>query len=86
MNQPTRPGGSWAVQGCLFGAVALFAILLLVMIFLAYQRFREQTSAPTGPPGVSRLDPAHSGPAPVIHLIAYVRFADDEHSGCLGYG
>lgn len=43
-KDPARtPGTSWALQGCLFGAVALFVGLLLLMIFLAYRRFRENT-------------------------------------------
>jgi hypothetical protein len=69
MDKPTRPGGSWAVQGCLFGAVALFAVLLLVMIFLAYQRFREETSTPRSPPAVSRLVPLRSSPPPVVEVL-----------------
>jgi hypothetical protein len=44
-NDPARASGtSWALQGCLFGAVALFVFLLLLMIFLAYRRFRENTA------------------------------------------
>ena len=51
MTDPSPTGGSRAVQGCLLGAVALFALLLIVMIILAYQRFREETSeAVTSPP------------------------------------
>jgi len=46
LTNSNRVEGSRAVQGCLFGAVALFVILLVVMLFLAYQRFREQTSTP----------------------------------------
>jgi hypothetical protein len=67
MNEPTRPGGSWALQGCLFGSVALFVILLIVLVVLAYGRFREHTAqpppdAPTGfhyptmPPPASNLN------------------------------
>jgi hypothetical protein len=60
-HQPERiDGGSWAVQGCLFGAVALFAILLLVMIVLAYNRFREETASPD-PPATSMVTPARAG-------------------------
>jgi hypothetical protein len=47
MDQPTRPGGSWALQGCLFGSVALFVILLIVLVVLAYGRFREHTGQPS---------------------------------------
>ena len=44
MEQPaTRVHGSCALQGCLIGSVVLFVILLLVMLFLAVQRFREET-------------------------------------------
>ncbi len=40
-----------ALQGCLFGSVALFVALLLTMIFLAWERFRDFTddSEPSPP-------------------------------------
>lgn len=41
-DQP-RQGSSCFLQGCLFGAVGLFVVLLLVMLFLAFARFREHT-------------------------------------------
>ncbi len=47
-ESPTRVGSSCALQGCLIGSVALFVILLLVMLFLAFQRFREETGAGSG--------------------------------------
>ncbi len=63
MNKPSRPGGSWVVQGCLFGAVALFVGLLLVMIVLAYLRFRERpTTSPVPQQEVGHLHPAWFGP------------------------
>jgi hypothetical protein len=43
MSSHGNPAGSRAVQGCLFGAVGLFVLLLVIMILLAYQRFREET-------------------------------------------
>ena len=49
MNEPTPTSGSRAVQGCLFGAVGLFALLLIIMLLLAYQRFREETGRDTPP-------------------------------------
>jgi len=55
LTDPNRVEGSRAVQGCLFGAVALFVILLVVMVFLAYQRFREETSTPR--PTVETVSP-----------------------------
>lgn len=61
---PTRPGGSWVLQGCLFGAVGLFVILLGTMIFLAYARFRAQTAPPATPePEPVPAAPAAAGPA-----------------------
>ena len=42
-QQAPGAGGSRAVQGCLIGAVLLFALLLVVLIVLAYGRFRENT-------------------------------------------
>jgi hypothetical protein len=46
IEEQPRPGGSWALQGCLFGAVGLFIVLLIVMLFLAFSRFREHTADP----------------------------------------
>jgi hypothetical protein len=49
-TEPVRSGGgSWAVHGCLFGSVALFAILLIFMIILAYNRFRAGTAPAEAP-------------------------------------
>ncbi|MEX2572470.1 MAG: hypothetical protein WD737_14315 [Gemmatimonadota bacterium] len=46
-TEPSRTsGGSWALQGCLIGAVALFAVLLVVLLFLAYRQFRANTQPP----------------------------------------
>lgn len=42
-EEQTHQGSSCFLQGCLFGAVGLFAVLLLVMLFLAFARFRENT-------------------------------------------
>ena len=42
-EERSREGSSCFLQGCLFGAVGLFAVLLLVMLFLAFARFRENT-------------------------------------------
>lgn len=47
MNEDdARQGSSWALQGCLVGSVVLFVVLLLVMLFLAFGRFREHTAPP----------------------------------------
>jgi len=68
-HEPIRTGGgSWAVQGCLFGAVALFVVLLLTMIFLAYGRFRDHTAAPETP--TSWITPA-SPASPVAPARAH---------------
>ena len=45
-QQIVRTGGSRAVQGCLVGAVLLFVLLLVAMIVLGYQQFRENTGEP----------------------------------------
>ncbi len=50
MSDTTEPGSSRILQGCLFGAVGLFVILLVLMIALAYVRFREGTANPPQPP------------------------------------
>ncbi|MDR0788345.1 MAG: hypothetical protein LBG44_10860 [Gemmatimonadota bacterium] len=48
----TNPGGTIALRGCLFGSVALFVVMFLLMIFLAYRQFRDHTgsTAPDTPP------------------------------------
>ena len=54
-NQPIQDAGSSRIlQGCLFGAVGLFGVLLVVMIVLAYLRFQDmtQTRSTTGSPQV----------------------------------
>lgn len=62
MNRPVPTGSSRAVTGCLFGAVGIFVVLLLVMIFLAYARFREATSndpVDAGPTGIGYFQENH---------------------------
>lgn len=44
-----RTGGSSAVTGCLFGAVALFVLLLVGLLFLAYGQFRANTQPEMDP-------------------------------------
>jgi hypothetical protein len=76
VSEPTSTGGSKAVQGCLFGAVALFAVLLIVMLILAYQQFREHTGEPTGSPTTGmmheRINAEH--PQPLEHAVSAGRF------------
>jgi hypothetical protein len=58
-TDPVRTsGGSWVLQGCLFGAVALFVVLLLVMIFLAYGQFQENTQVEEVAPAAVWFAPA----------------------------
>lgn len=64
-NKTRQTGSSWALQGCLFGAVALFVLLLLLMVFLAYQRFRENTEVGTVPAPAISLVASLSSSAPV---------------------
>jgi hypothetical protein len=72
MMEPTRERGSWAVQGCLFGSVGLFAILLVVLVVLAYQRFREETGRTTTPAAPtsqgSSVHPMAGGESPPVHF------------------
>lgn len=42
-GQIQRGGSSCALQGCLFGSVALFVVLLIFLLILGYQQFRENT-------------------------------------------
>jgi hypothetical protein len=64
-NDPARTSGtSWALQGCLFGAVALFVFLLLLMIFLAYRRFRENTVIEEAAPAALLHQPTISSTPP----------------------
>jgi hypothetical protein len=69
-NGTSAVGSSWPLQGCLFGAVALFVVLLLTMIYFGYQQFREHTEpTPTvslGRPGAVPLLPASN---PVTALL-----------------
>jgi hypothetical protein len=51
-SEPAQPQrSSIALQGCLYGAVGLFVILLIALLFLAYTRFREQVLSAAPPPG-----------------------------------
>lgn len=59
--------GSRVVQGCLFGAVFAFVLLLAVMLVLAYLRFREFT-APDGP--ASQPSPTSAAPAQATPKVA----------------
>lgn len=69
-SEPIQPAGaSRALQGCLFGAVLLFVILLVVMLVLAYTRMREMTAPDAAPvPSIQALVgpgfPAGPPPAP----------------------
>ncbi len=63
-DKQLQRGGSSAVQGCLFGAVALFVFLLVVLIFLAYGQFRTNTEPGAGPgTPVSMLEQMDRGAA-----------------------
>lgn len=57
-SQLQEVGSSKVLQGCLYGAVVLFVLLLGAMIVLAYLRFREFTGqdAPVTP--VTWVQPA----------------------------
>lgn len=57
--QTTSAGGSCALQGCLFGAVALFVVMLIGMLYLAFVRFQENTQP--APTEVSFVIIAHDG-------------------------
>lgn len=59
--------GSRVVQGCLFGAVFIFVVLLGVLLVMGYMRFREFT-APDGP--ASQPAPVSAGPDATVPEIA----------------
>ena len=40
-SQVQRAPSGCGIQGCLFGAMALFAILLIVLLVIAFFRFQE---------------------------------------------
>ena len=73
----TRQGSSCFLQGCLFGAVGLFAVLLLVMLFLAFARFRDNTanSDAVGDVGAAQ-SPAMPLIAPPMPRLAIDRSSD----------
>ena len=50
-------GPSWGVNGCLFGAVGLFVILLVGLFIVGIFRFSEPPAGPPGAP-VNRTTPA----------------------------
>ena len=49
-SQIEEVGSSRILQGCLFGSVFLFVVLLAAMLILGYIRFREATSDDAVPP------------------------------------
>ena len=49
-SQIEEVGSSRILQGCLFGSVFLFIVLLAAMLILGYIRFREATSDDAAPP------------------------------------
>ena len=49
MEVRNRRGGITPAEGCMFGAVALFVILLLAILYIAFLRFRNPP-APTPTP------------------------------------
>lgn len=54
-------GSSRVLQGCLFGSVFLFVILLVSMLILGYARFREATSDDATPPPGAPIGMIESG-------------------------
>jgi hypothetical protein len=58
-DTPNRAGSSRALQGCLFGAVALFVVMLIGMLYLGYVQFQNNTDPAQNPnapaPAVSTL-------------------------------
>ena len=63
MTEPQNTGRArgCGIQGCLFGAVGLFVLLLVTMLVLAAIRFAQRPSgepAPPPPPGVAAMDSA----------------------------
>lgn len=61
-DETKKAGGSSAVTGCLFGAVALFVFLLIGLLFLAYGQFRANTQPEVDPVApISIVQPADGG-------------------------
>lgn len=51
-----RRGGITPAEGCMFAAVALFVLLLIAMLYIAFIRFRDPRLPPGPPATVGALD------------------------------
>ena len=69
-----RHGGFTPAEGCMFGAVILFVILLVAMLYLAYVRFRNPPvpPAPTGPAASTWPAPDAAPPAITVGLRVHL--------------
>jgi hypothetical protein len=65
-REPKIRGMSCGVQGCLFGAVAFFVLLLITMLVIGFFRFQEPPQGPMMP--MSGLDRPPAGPAEVARV------------------
>ena len=59
MEVRNRRGGITPAEGCMFGAVALFVILLLAILYIAFIRFRSPpVPTPTPAPAAAVAAPS----------------------------
>ena len=59
MQLRNRGGGITPAEGCMFAAVALFVILLLTILYIAFMRFGNPPAAsPTRAPEAAMVAPA----------------------------
>jgi hypothetical protein len=58
MDIRNESGGITPAEGCMFAAMALFAILLVALLIIAALRFSRP---PEGDPAVSALSPVPAG-------------------------
>jgi hypothetical protein len=71
MELRNRRGGITAAEGCMFGAVVLFVLLLLAILYIAFMKFRN----PPAPTPIPPAAPAAAAPAPSGALSAEVERA-----------
>lgn len=61
MQLRNRRGGITPAEGCMFGAVLLFVLLLLAILYIAFMRFRNP------PPPTPTPAPVAAVAAPALH-------------------
>lgn len=65
MNDTQRPrrSSSCGVQGCLWGAVLIFVVLMIAMLIIGFFRFQEP------PQGIQMPAVGYQAPSPPLHAL-----------------